>query len=130
MKTRSSTQSEELEQLNIADPYQFTDNFEEHSIPPNQNIPPKERILKPFYYLKLVGNSIRNGENISERLYIPRNVWVQDCKEISLITKKVQIFKFLSEYLQKYGILIQKNVIHSTVNYIQTNSKLMRWLIC
>jgi len=109
------TEPQELRDLNIAEVHHFTDNFEEHKIPVNPNIPPKDKILKPFYYLRLVGNSIRNGENITDKLFVPKNVWTQDCKEISLITKKCQMFKFLSDFIQKYCILIQKNAIHITV---------------
>jgi hypothetical protein len=111
------TESQELKNLNIADIHHFIDGLEEHKIPVNPNTPPKDKILKPFYYLRLIGNSIRNGENITDKLFVPKNVWTQDCKEISLIAKKCQMFKFLSESIQKYCILIQKNAIHITVKW-------------
>jgi len=95
--------------------YTFHDDFEERKIPTNVNVVPKERILLPFYYLRLIGNSIRDGESITPILYIPKSAWTQDCKEISMLSKKCQWFKFLSDLLQCYTILMGKNAIHPSV---------------
>lgn len=79
------------------------------------NSVPSERIILPFYYLHLIGNSIKKGEYITPKLFAPKSMWTQDCKELNSITKKCVVFRFLSDILQKYVVLIQKNTIQTAV---------------
>ena len=66
--------------------------------------------------MRLLGNSIREGESITPILYVPKAVWSQDCKDIALITKKCQIFKWLAELLPRHTILMQKDAIKPNVS--------------
>ncbi len=73
--------------------------------------------------MRLIGNSIREGESLTPILYVPKSVWTQDCKEINLMAKKCQIFKFLADTLQKYTILIQKSAIQPGVAFLLSNNE-------
>jgi len=72
---------------------------------------PSSKLLTPFHYLKIVANSIKEGAAISSNMYIPKAIWTQDCKEITSIAKKHQIFKIVSEIIQRYASAIQKSAI-------------------
>ena len=102
----------EGETLNTLDARSAYNDLEEAKVTleKKENIP-SNKLLIPFYYLRLIGNSIRQGEIIVNNMHVPKAVWTQNSIKILFLSKKNQTFRLLSDALQRYSNNMIKNTI-------------------
>jgi len=70
---------------------------------------PDDIKLRPFFFIKLLLESMNNGAFITSELYVNKQVWQQEKAQIPNIEQKLQLFKDLRKEFQRVRILKGKN---------------------
>ena len=87
--------------------------FDEGSNPGLGITLPQEQRLRPFYFVKLISESITNGVFLSSELYVHKQIWEQKQIQIAHIDQKLHLFKELRKEFGKVRINRQKNVVNA-----------------
>ena len=56
---------------------------------------PDEQVLRPFFFMRLIQKSITEGAYLTEFLFVPKAVWMQERFQIYEIEKKLQLLDHL-----------------------------------
>jgi hypothetical protein len=83
---------------------------------------PKESVLKPFFFMRLIQKSINEGAFITTDLFVPKHVWTLKTAQISNIDRKMQFFNDLKRELKPLSDLknLTKNerAVDALVNFV------------
>ena len=72
---------------------------------------PDEPALRPFFFMRLIQKSIQEGAFLTEHLFIPKAVWLQEKIQIYEAEKKLEIIMQLKREMQSLGILKKNNTV-------------------
>jgi hypothetical protein len=70
---------------------------------------PDDVKLRPFFFIKLLLESMNSGAFITSELYVHKQVWDVERAQIPNIDQKLQLFKDLRKEFQRVRILKGKN---------------------
>lgn len=70
---------------------------------------PEERVLRPFFFMRLIQKSISEGAFLSSSLFVPKLVWHQKAAKISDIERKMQFFSELRRELRSVSQAKKQN---------------------
>lgn len=66
--------------------------------------PPKDNILKTIWIFTALKKSIRSGEYLTSRLYIPPDIWVQDGAKLAGLHPKLAVFESVVDTLNQLQV--------------------------
>jgi len=81
---------------------------------------PQDSLLRPVYFLRLISQSIREGEFITDKIYVSRYVWMQKEVFLPCVDKRIELYGLLLEKVKSLRILYSKDSLMENHPQIDT----------